>query len=194
MKRALSFIVAIMLAVAFSVTAFADIDLTNIVANPLNENKLIELPSTVDVSDGATVTLNIKGTSDNTAIRFYLTDGNDVGRVTDVTVVNVLGGTFETTVELVINYNGGFGGSSAPTHLMIKGPDYATPVSNTAFEVISFVGVDAPVEEAPAEETTAEDTPAEETPAEDAPAETGLALAVIPMAVALAAVVISKRR
>ncbi len=206
MKKVLSIVMAMMLVVALSVNVFADIDLTGAVEAPANANQFIEIPAGVDVSNGAIVTLAIKGTSDNTAVRFYLSDANDVGRVTDVVTVDVLGGSFDKTIELVINYDGGFGGSAAPTHLIVKGPDYATPLANTTFEVLSIAGVDA-AEEAPAEEPAPEtEAPAEEpapeteAPAEEpapeteAPAETGVALAVIPAIVAMAAVVISKKR
>ncbi len=165
-----------------------DIDLTGEITNPLNENKSIPLPAGVDVSDGATVVVKVKGTSENSAVRFYLTDANDVGRVTDVTTINVLGTDFDKTIELVVDYEGGFGGTAAPTHLMIKGPDYATPLANTTFEVLSVEGIEVAEEEAPAEETPAEDTPAEETPAE-----TGLTLAVLPAVIALAVVAFKKR-
>ncbi len=185
---------------ALSVNVFADIDLVGEATYPANANITINIPEGVDVSNGATVTLNVKGTSENTALRFYLTDVNDNGRVTEVATVEVVDGAFEATLDMVIDSTGAIQGTADPTILMIKGPDYATPPANTTFEVLSIVGVDAaPAADEPAADEPAADAPADEAPAADAaetsePADTGIVLAVLPMAIAAAAVVVSKRK
>lgn len=198
MKKILSIAVAMIMVMALSVSVFANVDLTGEIGTGLNENFQVAIPEGVDVSDGATVTVNVKGTSDNTAVRFYLTDPADVARVTDVAVVEVVDGAFEATFDLYCDLSGAYGGSSEPSVLQVKGPDYATPLANTTFEVLEVVAdVAAPAEthaETPAE-TPAEipaETPAETTPA--APANTGIVLAVLPMAVAAAAIAVSKKR
>ncbi len=181
---------------ALSVNVFADIDLTGEATYPANANIVINIPEGVDVSNGATVTLNVKGTSDNTALRFYLTEPSDNGRVTEVSTVEVVDGAFEATLEMVIDSTGAIQGTADPTVIMIKGPDYATPPANTTLEVLSVVGVDAaPAADEPAADAPAADAPADTAPtADEAPADTGIVLAVLPMAIAAAAVVVSKRK
>ncbi len=197
MKKVLSIVMAMMLVAALSVNVFADIDLTAGLEMPLNANMPIEIPAGVDVSDGATVTVTVKGTSDNTAIRFYLTDAVDNGRVNEVVTVEVVDGAFEATFDMVIDCSGAVQGTAAPTHFMVKGPDWQTAIANTTFEVLSFVGVDAPVVEEPTVEEPATEEPAPEEPADEPvaeePADTGLVLALVPAAVALAVVAFKKR-
>ena len=200
MKKILSIALAMIMVMALSVNVFADIDLTGEATYPANANIVINIPEGVDVSNGATVTLNVKGTSDNTALRFYLTEPGDNGRVTEVATVEVVDGAFEATLEMVIDSTGAIQGTADPTVIMIKGPDYATPPANTTLEVLSVVGVDAapaadePAADAPAADAPAADAPAADAPAADAPADTGIVLAVLPMAIAAAAVVVSKRK
>ncbi len=196
MKKILSIALAMIMVMALSVNVFADIDLTGEATYPANANIVINIPEGVDVSNGATVTLNVKGTSDNTALRFYLTEPGDNGRVTEVATVEVVDGAFEATLEMVIDSTGAIQGTADPTVIMIKGPDYATPPANTTLEVLSVVGVDAaPAADAPADEAPAADAPAADAPAADeTPADTGIVLAVLPMAIAAAAVVVSKRK
>ncbi len=213
-KKILAAVVAVMMVAALTVSAFANVDLTSNATGTLNENLSFDIPADIDVSDGATVTLHLKGTSDNTTVRAYLTDANDVGRVTDVGYFEVVNGAFDATVDLLIDYEGGFGGTTAPTRIMIKGQDSSTPLANTTFEVIEVVTADAAAEEPAAEEPAAEEPAAEEPAAEEpaaeepaapaeepapAPAETpaapatGLALAVVPAVIALAAAAVSKK-
>ncbi len=198
MKKILSIALAMIMVMALSISVFADIDLVGEATYPANANITINIPEGVDVSNGATVSLKIKGTSENTALRFYLTDVNDNGRVTEVATVEIVDGAFDTTIDMVIDSTGAIQGTVDPTILMIKGPDYSTPPANTTFEVLTIVGADAPAapaEEAPAEEAPAADAPAADAPAADAaPADTGIVLAVLPMAIAAAAVVVSKRK
>lgn len=201
MKKILSIALAMIMVMALSVNVFADIDLTGEATYPANANIVINIPEGVDVSNGATVTLNVKGTSDNTALRFYLTEPGDNGRVTEVATVEVVDGAFEATLEMVIDSTGAIQGTADPTVIMIKGPDCATPPANTTLEVLSVVGVDAapaadePAADAPADEAPAADAPAADAPAADeTPADTGIVLAVLPMAIAAAAVVVSKRK
>ncbi len=196
MKKVLSIALAMIMVMALSVNVFADIDLTGEATYPANANIVINIPEGVDVSNGATVTLNVKGTSDNTALRFYLTEPSDNGRVTEVSTVEVVDGAFEATLEMVIDSTGAIQGTADPTVIMIKGPDYATPPANTTLEVLSVVGVDAaPAADEPAADAPAADAPADTAPAADeAPADTGIVLAVLPMAIAAAAVVVSKRK
>ena len=195
MKKILSLAVAFVMVMALTVSVFANLDLTSNASGTLNENLSFDIPAEVDVSDGATVTLHLKGTSDNTTVRAYLTDAGDVGRVTDVAYYEVTGGAFDATVDILIDYEGGFGGTTAPTRIMLKGQDSSTPLANTTFEVIEIVNADgaaAPAEtETPAETEAPAETPAE-TPAPEAP-KTGLALAVVPAVMALAAVAVSKK-
>lgn len=213
MKKILSIALAMVMVMALSIAVFADADLTGNASYPLNDNVTFDIPEGVDVSNGATVTINVKGTSDNTAVRFYLTTPGDSGRVTEVAVVEVVDGAFDTTLEMVIDSTGAIQGAEDPTIIMVKGPDYATPLANTTFESIVVVaeGAAAPADETPdadeapeadetpaADEAPVADAPAaDETPAPAAdskPANTGIVLAVLPMAIAAAAVVASKRR
>ena len=216
-KKILAAVVAVMMVMALSVSAFADISLLDSVPGTINEQQNIPIPEGVDVSDGATVTVIAKGTSDNTMVRFYLTDAADGGRVTEVAEVPVENGAFDVTINLVIDASGAIQGSAAPTHLMFKGPDYATPPANVVFETLTIVtagGEAAPADDAadaPADTTHEPDTtpepdttttePDTTTPEPTAPAPststapaTGLALAVVPAVMALAAVAVSKKR
>lgn len=152
MKKILSLAVAFVMVMALTVSVFANLDLTSNASGTLNENLSFDIPAEVDVSDGATVTLHLKGTSDNTTVRAYLTDAGDVGRVTDVAYYEVTGGAFDATVDILIDYEGGFGGTTAPTRIMLKGQDSSTPLANTTFEVIEIVNTDGAA--APAETWT----------------------------------------
>ena len=154
MKKILALAIAFVMVMALTVSVFADVSLLDSVSGTINEQTNIPLPEDLDVSNGATVTVIAKGTSDNAMVRFYLTDAADAGRVTEVAEVPVEGGVFDTTIEFVIDSTGAIQGSAAPTHLMFKGPDYATPPANVVFETLTIVtgGAAAPA--------TTETTPA----------------------------------
>ncbi len=195
-KKILAIALAAVMVMALSVAAFADYEAVDELGGPLTGNKTIPLPSTLDISNGATVTLKVKGTSADSAIRFYLTGPTDNERVTDAISVPVVDGAFEAEVVMTIDSTGAIQGSADPTVLMIKGPQAGVDITDTTFESLVFVGIDAPAAEPAAEETPAADeapaadaAPADTTPAPD----TGLALAVIPAVMALAAVAVSKK-
>ncbi|MBQ8623693.1 MAG: hypothetical protein IJ424_04855 [Oscillospiraceae bacterium] len=212
MKKLFALLVAAMLVMAMSVTAFAAT--ASIITDAAKEtqaevsNIMFNLPEGVAFENGDVVTVHIKGTADNTTVRIYLTDAVDVGRVTDVTMIDVVDGAFDVTVDVTLDTSGAFGGTAAPTVLILKGPDWQTPLSNITVEVVEITSdkiteaaEEAPVEEAPVEEETTEEAPVEEDTTEEAPVEeeteapaTGLAFAVVPAVVALAAVVVSKKR
>ena len=211
MKKILAFVVAAMLVMAMSVTAFAAT--TSILTDDAKAtqaeiaNIMFTLPEGVAFETGDVVTVHIKGTASNTAVRVYLTDNVDNGRVCEVAVIEVVDGAFDATVELAIDTTGAIQGSAAPSVLILKGPDWATPLADIAVEVLDITSdkIEGAAEEAPADEVVEETTEevVEEAPAtEEAPKEettteapaTGLALAVVPMIVAAVAVVASKRR
>ena len=180
MKKILSIALAMIMVMALSITVFADVDIASAGTYPTNENLFLDIPEGTDVSNGATVTIKVKGTSDNTAVRFYLTAPGDNSRVTEVSVAEVVDGAFEATFDMVIDSTGAIQGSGDPSVIAVKGPDSSTPLSNTTVEVLTFVGVEAPAADAPA--------------ADETPADTGIVLAVLPMVIAAAAVVASKRK
>ena len=200
-KKIFAVVVAVMMVMALTVSVFADISLLDSVSGTINEQQNIALPEDLDVSNGATVTVIVKGTSENNMVRFYLTDAADNGRVTEVAEIPVENGAFEATIEFVIDSTGAIQGSAAPTHLMFKGPDYATPPANVVFETLTIVtgGAAAPaVDETPAADPEPAPAPAADPEPAPAPAPstapaTGLALAVVPAVVALAAVAVSKK-
>ena len=174
-KKILAVVVAVMMVMALSVVAFADVDVTADLA--LNGDGTVyscAIPAGIDVSNGATVTLHVKGTSNNEAIRFYLTDASDNARVTACDVatgdgcVTVADGAFEGTIDLEIDTSGAIQGTAEPTTLIVKAQAWGVAFDNTTFEVVEFVGGDA-AEEAPAETEAEAEAPAE---AEEAPAET----------------------
>ncbi len=205
MKKLFAILVAAMLVMAMSVTAFAAT--ASIITDAAKTTQAevasipFALPAGLTLETGDVVTVYIKGTATNDAVRIYFTDNVDNGRVCDVVTINVVDGVFETTVDITIDASGAIQGTVAPTVLLLKGPSYGVNLTEVAVEVveitsdkISDAAEEAPVEEeteAPAEDTT-EEAPAEEET--EAPAETGLALAVVPMIVAAAAVALSKKR
>ena len=208
MKKLFAIVVAAMLVMAMSVSAFAAT--ASIITDAAKEtqaevsNIMFNLPEGVAFETGDVVTVHIKGTADNTTVRIYLTDPVDNGRVCDVVMIDVIDGAFDYTGEISVVADGSIQGSAAPSVLILKGPDWQTPLSNITVEVVEITSdkivaaeeapVETPVEEeAPAEEAPVEDTPAVEAPADEAPAETGLALAIVPMIVAAAAVILSKK-
>jgi len=205
MKKVLSIVLAMIMVMALSITVFADIDLTGEATYPANATIIIPIPEGVDATNGQTITISAKGTSENTAVRIYLSNSGDAnGRTTEIAVLEVVDGAFEGTFDFVIDSTGGIEGTVDPTSIIVKGPDYATPLANTTLEVLSIVGADAaPADETPAadEAPAADAAPADEAPvadeapaADDAPANTGIVLAVLPMAIAAAAVVATKRK
>lgn len=192
MKKALSIVVAMLMVCCLGVSVFADFDLTSEIAAGINSNLEVSIPEGVDVSNGATFTLSVKGTSENDTIRVYLTQPGDTSRVTEVYYIEVVDGAFETTLDMPIDSTGAIQGTSDPTIIMFKGVDYATPLANTTFESFVIVSDAAPAETSEPETTAEPETTSE--PETSAPAETGIALALVPMAIAAAAVVVSKRR
>ena len=189
MKKIFAIAVAVMMVLALSTIAFADYDAVAELGGTLTGNKTIPIPSTLDVSNGQTVTLKVKGTSSDSAIRFYLTGPTDNERVTDAISVEVVDGAFEAEVVMKIDSTGAIQGNADPTVLMIKGPQAGVDITNTTFESLVFVGIDAPAAEAPADTADAAEAPAETTDSPD----TGIALAVIPAVIALGAVAVSKK-
>ncbi len=206
MKKILSIALAMIMVMALSVNVFADIDLTGEATYPANATIIIPIPEGVNATNGQTITISAKGTSDNNAVRIYLSNSGDSnGRTTEICTLEVVDGAFEGSFDFVIDSTGGIEGTVDPTSIIVKGPDWQTPLANTTLEVLSIVGVDAPAAETPAADDTtapaADDTtaPADEAPAADTaetsePADTGIVLAVLPMAIAAAAVVVSKRK
>ncbi len=209
MKKLFALLVAAMLVMAMSVTAFAATASIGTEEAKTAQAEVASipfaLPEGLTLETGDAVTVHIKGTASSAQVRIYLTDSVDDGRVTDVTMIDVVDGAFDVTVDLTVAADGSIQGTAAPTVLLLKGPDWQTPLSDIAVEVVEITSdkITEAVEEAPVEEPVEEEAPVEdveEAPvvdapaADEAPAATGLALAVVPMIVAAAAVVASKRR
>lgn len=209
MKKLFAILVAAMLVMAMSVTAFAATASLDIEAAKAAQAEVASipfaLPEGLTLETGDVVTVYIKGTATNDAVRIYFTDNVDNGRVCDAITIEVVDGVFEATVEISIDTTGAIQGTAAPTVLLLKGPTYGVNLTEVAVEALEITSdkiagaaeeapadevVEEVVEEAPAEEET--EAPAVEETTE--PADTGLALAVVPMLVAAVAVVASKRR
>ena len=175
MKKILSLAVVALLVVTMTVTAFAatanlgSYDLTaDVVSIPF------ALPEGLTLETGDVVTVHIKGTASNEAVRFYFTQESDGARVCDVVVVEVVDGAFETTVDVTIVADGSIQGSAAPTILLVKGPSYGVNLTDVSVEVVEITS-DKITAEAPADDTTTEETPA----VEEAPAVETVAVAYI---------------
>lgn len=207
MKKVLSIALAMIMVMALSITVFADIDLTGEATYPANATIIVPIPEGVDATNGQTITISIKGTSDNNAVRMYLSNSGDAnGRTTEIAVIEVVDGAFEGTFDFVIDSTGGIEGTEDPTSIIVKGPDWQTPLANTTLEVLSIVGADGAAEASSddaaadgADDAASNDdatAPVADTApvAETTPANTGIVLAVLPMAIAAAAVVASKRK
>ncbi len=210
MKKLFAILVAAMLVMAMSVTAFAATAALDITAAKDAQAEVASipfaLPEGLTLETGDVVTVYIKGTATNDAVRIYFTDNVDNGRVCDAITIEVVDGVFEATVDITIDTTGAIQGTVAPTVLLLKGPSYGVNLTNVAVEALEITSdkISGAAEEAPAEEeapveeeapAVEEEAPAaeEEAPVEE-PAKTGLALAVVPMVVAAVAVVASKRR
>lgn len=214
-KKILAAVVAVVMVMALSVSVFATDILTDDVRGVAkNENVALTLPEDLVLDNGAVITLHVKGTAENTMVRFYLTDASDNGRVMEVFEVTVNDGAFDETKEFTIDTTGAIQGTTAPAILMVKGPDYQTPPANLVLEVVELT-VAGEEAAAPAAEDNAEATEPDTTATEPdttttepettttpetttapettkAPA-TGIALAVVPAVIALAAVAVSKK-
>ena len=183
-KKIVAIVAAMMMVLALSVSAFAvDVLTDDVKGVAQNANVTLAIPEDLGLDNGVVVTMHVKGTADNTMVRFYLTDASDNGRVTEVFEVPVENGAFDATADFTVDTTGTIQGTAAPTIVMIKGPDYATPPENLVLEVVelSVAGADEPAAEeetaeAPADEPAAEESaaeaPAEDAPAAEAPAET----------------------
>ena len=105
----------------------------------LDSNTTIELPgSLAGLKHGDTVKIQVKGTSDNEAVRVYLSNATDAGRVTEVFTIPVTDGAFSATQEFTIVADGSVQGTAAPTHVFIKGKDYADNLKNAVIEVLDI--------------------------------------------------------
>ena len=202
-KKILELVVAVMMVMALSVTVFANVDVTADIDTSDNTCYKVAIPEGVDVSNGATVTIHIKGTSNNAAIRVYLSDAADNGRVNEITPIDVVDGAFDGTVDIVIDSTGAVQGTADPTHIILKAESYGVVIDGT-FELVEIVTADDAAPEVDAEPEAPAAEPEPEAPAaepeapaaEPAPAPapaTGLALAVVPAVMALAAVAVSKK-
>ena len=138
MKKLFAIVIALMMVMALSVTAFAADILTDEYKG-VAQNAQFTLPVPEGIENGTVVTLHVVGTADNFMVRFYLTDTNDSGRVMDVFEVPVENGAFDATAEFTVDTTGAIQGTAAPTVLMVKGPDYATPPENLVLEVVELI-------------------------------------------------------
>lgn len=166
MKKLFAILVAAMLVMAMSVTAFGAT--ASIITDAAKETTAevasiaFALPEGLTLETGDVVTVHIKGKATNDKVRIYFTDNVDNGRVNDVVAIDVVDGAFETTVDIVIDASGAIQGTAAPTVLLLKGPSYGVNLTDVSVEVVEItcdkiVAEEAPVEEAPAEEAPAED-------------------------------------
>lgn len=196
MKKLMSILVVAIMVMSLAVVAYADVDVADTYVNHLEEKNFdvatVDLPA--DVAEGETVTIKIKGTADAN-FRVYLGNGLYPDRESDIQVVEVVDGAFDTEFTLTVAKVED-GSNGLANNIVIKGASYGVAVPAITWESFVIVGAEetAPVEdtntEAPADETVENTETADET----TPAETGIALAVVPMMVAAAAVVASKRR
>ncbi len=212
MKKIVSVIIALTLAMALAVPAFAAEEYTAFVMYTTSSWN----PAVMDATDGNSVIVTGNGTytieTDQLAgagdayvfcidIKDILVDHPNVTAVLDS--IEVDGEAIEFNADAVK-----YGDIEVDNdHYRIEirnewGETLDTVITGWKFAIESTLkvtftvsGMDA-AEEAPADDTPAvEEIPAEDTPADDEdPADTGLALAIVPMVVAAAAVALSKKR
>ncbi len=182
-KKILAAIVAVMMVLALSVTAFAaSIDLVDgCVAN--NDGEFVVADGSVTssgtsfsvklaeaVPDGDTVTVHIKGSSDGD-FRVWLAAGTATFSNEPLWKASEQGvttpGEFDVTFDLTAFPKDGTG--TAADCIMFKAPSYDSKLSNFKLTFLSINGDEAPAAEAEAEEAPAE-AEAEAEP-EEAPAE-----------------------
>ncbi len=214
MKKILAVVIAVMMVMALSVSAYAvTVDLTqdNIAGNDgdytVGDNSItssgtsfsVKLPE--NVPDGETVTVHIKG-SFNGDFRVWLACGGATFSSEPLWKASEQGvtpGEFDVTFDLTAFPKDGTG--TEADCIMFKAPSYDSKLDNFTLTYLSINGDEAPAAaEEPAAEEPAAEAPAEDAPAaEAAPAETaaapstGIALMVIPAVVALGAVAVSKK-
>lgn len=216
MKKILSIVLALILAMSLSVAVFAEwedelvLREDNLGSNKNAVNAEVGLASTEgavqfdvllpeELPLGETAKIHIKGTSVGD-FRVWISSGpmrfSDLYKASDE---GFFGGEFDIVLEVLLNDADGTG-SATGNSLTFKGPSSSTPLDqlNVTYAAVVHEG-DKPAEEpeAPAEEeapaednTSAEDTSADE----EAPAETGIVMAILPAALAAVAFAASKKR
>lgn len=218
MKKIFAIAIALVLAMALTVSAFAaDIDLTkqrywnesgDVTTGVSTALVAIDLPFEVKV--GETVTVHVVGSSD-ADFRVWLSDiaqttlGEDGnGNLVFASANGFTTGDFDLTFDVECVDRDGKGVDTA-TCILFKGAAPGTNLSNLKITslTVSKEGEDAATT-APADTTPADTTPADTTPADTTPTDTasddttpapstGLALAVVPAIIALGAVAVSKK-
>ncbi len=160
MKKLFAILVAAMLVMAMSVTAFAAT--ASIITDAAKTTQAevasipFALPAGLTLETGDVVTVYIKGTATNDAVRIYFTDNVDNGRVCDAMTIEVVDGVFETTIDITIDTTGAIQGTAAPSVLLLKGPSYGVNLTDVAVEVVEITSDKiAGAAEEPAEDTAA---------------------------------------
>ena len=217
MKRILSAVVAVVLALTLCVSAFAAYEEPVVVGLFFGDpdNGGWGAAATVEVTGPGEYTLSYEGEARN--LNWIIiknnageTEPTSIPEGTTIRTTSIVMDGVEATFDTGEYYDAttGFDGTLEIQYTnTFTGYAHITnfPASVSSIEVTFVVDPD----NAPAEsETPAEETPAEETPADtttdttdtttdtttETPAETGIVLAVLPVAVAAAAVVVSKKR
>lgn len=211
MKKIVSVIIALTLAMALAVPAFAAEEYTAFVMFTTSG----WYPAAMEAADHNSVTITGDGTYtietdqlagagdalvfcvDIVGLRAAHPDATAVldsievdGEAVEFNADAIIYGDIEENGNLRIEIRNEYGETKDNA---IVGWQFA--IESTLKVTFTVSGMDA-AEEAPADDTPAvEEIPAEDTPADDeAPADTGLALAIVPMVVAAAAVALSKKR
>ena len=212
MKRILSAVVAVVMALTLCVSAFAAYEEPVVVGLFFGDpdNGGWGAAATVEVTGPGEYTLSYEGEARN--LNWIIiknnageTEPTSIPEGTTIRTTSIVMDGVEATFDTGEYYDAttGFDGTLEIQYTnTFTGYAHITnfPASVSSIEVTFVVDPDnapaeeTPAEDTPAEETPAEETPAEETPAEETPSETGIVLAVLPVAVAAAAVVVSKKR
>ncbi len=218
MKRILSAAVAVVMALALCVSAFAAYEETTVfglfIGDP--DNGGWSAVDTVEVTGPGTYTLTYSG--DAKALSWIIVKNNageaepttiPSGTTIRTTSITMDGTAAEFDSGEAYDYAAGFDGTiEIQYYNSFTGNNHIlnVPTEASTIEVTFVVDPDnAPAEsETPAEETPAEETPAESTDTTtddtttttepETPAETGIVLAVLPMAIAAAGVIAFKKR